>query len=126
MGRNKKDARAYDSGRADVQSGDLRISAAIAALESVFVDGSASAPSVVGMSTGEPPAWVPTIATGDPVVTLSKAASRYKVLTTKLFSLHGQIVTVHAGDVVGEDGYGAAGIARMIDAGVSLEIIQPA
>jgi hypothetical protein len=50
-----------------------------------------------------------------------KPASRYRVKTQKSFSLHGQIVTWHVGDVVEVSSYGLDGIKRAIDAGVELE-----
>lgn len=57
----------------------------------------------------------------DAAAASSYAPARFRVLETKRVSYFGQMIMLHAGDVLDESGYTPAGIARLQECGVKLE-----
>lgn len=73
-----------------------------------------------------PPARAPAAAAageGQPTAPKPPLATRWRVVETRKISWFGQITTINAGDVIGLSGYGADGIARIVEQGVKLDPI---
>jgi hypothetical protein len=55
---------------------------------------------------------------------LAAAAKSYRVVKTVTVSLHGQMVRLNAGDIVGESSYGPQAMKRILESNVALEEVK--
>lgn len=60
-----------------------------------------------------------------PIVPVLEPPTRYRVLETRVFMWGGYVTTLAQGGIVSSDGYGHAGIKRMLDQGFKLRPMEP-
>jgi hypothetical protein len=90
-------------------------------------DASSTQPTVPPAAASSEPAEAAPPAPPAPLAPAGAATKnlRYRVVSGRVVSLHGQIQSIAAGTIVAEDGYGgAAGIQHLRDAGLDLELCE--